>query len=330
VQTHPTPSLARAVLEGLSGSAKSLPAFMLYDARGSALFEEITHLPEYYLTRAERAILVDQGHRIAARALALSSQRLDVLELGAGSAEKSERLLHALVARQGRTLFVPADLSREPLEQARARMRGQELLTVRPLLATHEQALRKAREFQNQPFVWFLGSSIGNYDDVEAKLLLEHVRVALGERGLLLLGADLKKDTATLIPAYDDAQGVTAAFNKNVLVRINRELGGHFDPTTFRHVALWNEQTSAVEMHLESLRAQRVRIDAIGLEVAFAAGERIHTESSHKYDRATIDGMLAAAGMRSTLSLCDPAGLYALHLATPSVASASVSDNLSG
>ncbi len=311
--------IGAAVRDGLSSPEKKLPAFLLYDERGSALFEKITELPEYYLTRAERAIFDTDAAQIAARARALVTRPLQVLELGAGTATKSQILLHALAERQGPTLYVPADLSYDPLVEASQRLSREEpLLTVRPLLARHEEALSAASELPGSLFVWFLGSSIGNYDDLQATALLQDVRAALGESGLLLLGADLKKSADVLLPAYDDAQGVTAAFNKNLLARINRELGGHFDLESFRHVAVWNEARSRMEMHLESTRAQEVAIDGLDMRVSFAAGERIHTESSHKYDRERLEALFAGAGLARVQTFMDPKERFAVHLARPS------------
>lgn len=308
-------TLAYAVQEGLTARHKRLPAFLLYDDRGSALFEEITRLPEYYLTRAEHSIFVGQGRAIARCALSFAAHELEVLELGAGTATKSQILLRALAERQGRTLYVPADLSCEPLLEASRRLDREEAeVDARPLVATHELALRAAQELPGPLFIWFLGSSIGNYEDDEAARLLVRVREVLGERGLLLLGADTKKSAEVLVRAYDDAQGVTAAFNKNLLVRINRELGGHFDPTSFRHVAVWNEAASRMEMHLESARAQEVAIDALEMSISFGAGERIHTESSHKYDDAHLDDLLSGAGLAREHSFTDADHHVAVHL----------------
>lgn len=314
----PHTTLALAVREGLSSRKKSLPAFMLYDERGSALFEEITRLPEYYLTRAERSIFHAQASDIIGKAQMLAERPLQVLELGAGTATKSQILLHTMAERQGRTLYVPADVSSEPLVEAYQRLQNQEpRLTVRPLVARHEEALRVASELPGTLFVWFLGSSIGNYDSSQAVALLRGIRDALGESGLLLLGADLKKHTDILLPAYDDAQGVTADFNKNLLVRINRELGGRFAIDAFRHVALWNEQDSRVEMHLESTEDQDISIDALDMRVHFDAGERIHTESSHKYDRSRLEGLLEEAGLKRVQSFKDQNASFAVHLARP-------------
>jgi L-histidine Nalpha-methyltransferase len=309
-------SIAEIVRRGLTAREKSLPPFLLYDARGSELFEEITALPEYYPTRTERSIFEREADAIVAEAAGLAADRLAVLELGAGSATKTQVLLRALVRRQGVTLFIPADVCSSVLEAAAARLRREEPgLHVQPLAATHAEALARGRTWDGTLLVMFIGSSIGNYDDVEAVRLLADVRSTLGPRGVLLLGTDLVKPLDVLLPAYDDASGVTAAFNLNVLSRINRELGGRFDLSRFRHVAEWNEAASCVELHLESVVEQTVPIDALGLRIDFRAGERIHTESSHKYDAARVDALLSRAGLTRARSFVDARRWFAVHLA---------------
>ncbi|MBK7399604.1 MAG: L-histidine N(alpha)-methyltransferase [Myxococcales bacterium] len=313
---HDPTTLADAVRRGLTAAAKSLPPSLFYDERGSRLFDRITELPEYYLTRAERSIFEGAGNAIVAEAARHAASPLTVLELGAGNASKTQVLLRALVRRQGSTRFVPADVSPAPLEEARARLAREEpQLDVRPHLGTHAEALAAARAWDGARLVLFIGSSIGNYEDEDAIELLTEIRRALGAEGSLLLGTDLRKSPELLLPAYDDAQGVTSEFNKNVLRRINRELGGRFDLECFRHVALWNDAASCIEMHLESTRAQRVRIDALDLEVSFAARERIHTESSHKYDEGRVERLLAAAGLARSAEFKDERSLFAVHLA---------------
>jgi dimethylhistidine N-methyltransferase len=321
------------VRKGLSAAKKSLPPHLFYDEAGSALFEQITDLPEYYPTRTERSIFARHGDAIMAEAARLAGDHAAVLELGAGSASKTQLLLRALARRQGRTSFLPADVSASALDAAAERLRREEPeLSLHPLVATHGEALARARSWDGALIVLFIGSSIGNYDDVEAQALLRDVRETLGAReardargpggghagrGALVLGTDLRKPLDVLLPAYDDARGVTAAFNLNVLGRINRELGGRFDLARFRHVALWNDEASAIEMHLESVCDQRVAIDALDLEVTFRAGERIHTESSHKYDEARVDALLHAAGLARTRSFVDERRWFGVHVARP-------------
>lgn len=310
-------SVASAVLRGLSRSPKRLPPFLFYDAEGSALFERITELDEYYLTRTESAIFERHADDVARDAFDARGP-VAVLELGAGSATKTQTLLRAIARRHGRVRFFPADVSDAALAHAAARLAREEpRVDVTPLRATHAEALAKLRAWEGALLVLFIGSSIGNYEDADAVALLRDVRRTLGDRGRLLLGADMRKPLDVLLPAYDDASGVTAAFNKNVLARINRELGGDFDLEAFRHVAVWNEAASSVEMHLESARDQIVRVEALALTVRFAAGERVHTESSHKYDDARIAKLFAAASLASARKLTDDRGWFAVHLAKP-------------
>ena len=311
-------SMARVVREGLTSTPKRLPPVLFYDRLGSELFERITELPEYYLTRTEHELLALRAEAIIQAAKGSTQEPLTILELGAGTATKTEVLLRAVVRLQGATRFIPADVSESPLEEARLRLsRAMPLLEVSPFVGAHREALLAARRIRGPMLVLFLGSSIGDYEPTQAAELLSWVAATLGDRGSLLLGTDLKKPLTELLPAYDDAAGVTAAFNRNVLVRINRELGGRFDPGSFRHVALWNERAGAVEMHLESTCAQQVRIDALDLNVSFERGERIHTESSHKYDRESVRHLLRASGLSPVTELQDSAARYALQLVIP-------------
>ena len=311
-------SLADAVRRGLTAPRKSLPPFLFYDAAGSELFEQITELPEYYLTRTERGILEKDADAIAARLLEGLRGPVAVLELGAGTAIKTDLLLAAMVRARKDVHFVPADVSPTPLDAARARLAAAlPTLRVTPFVGTHGEALSRTGGWargEGDLVVLFLGSSIGNYADAEAGALLTEVRGAIGARGTFLLGVDRAKPLETLLPAYDDAAGVTAAFNENMLARINRELGGHFDLTTFKHVALWNEAASAIEMHLESVVAQDVEIDALELTVRFARGERIHTESSHKYTDRHVQALLDGAGLAPLASFEDPKRWFSLHV----------------
>jgi dimethylhistidine N-methyltransferase len=307
------------VRSGLSTLPKRLPAYLFYDDLGSVLYEQITSLPEYYLTRVERRILDANADDIVRRARGHSSGPLTIVELGAGSATKTELLLRAAIRRQGECLYVPVDISAGALEDATRRLDGAiPGLAIQPLLATHERAFEAIRGLPRPVLAMFIGSSIGNYDDAEAHTLLRGLSRALDGGCWLLLGTDLRKNPARLLRAYDDAAGVTAAFNKNVLTRINRELGGHFDLDRFRHVARWNEEASRVEMHLMSIDAQDVAIDALSLRVHFEAGETIHTESSVKYDEARAHGMLAKGGFEPYATYHDADRLFAVHLARAS------------
>jgi dimethylhistidine N-methyltransferase len=307
--------IAEAVRRGLSARPKTLPPFLLYDEAGMRLYERITRLPEYYLTRTERAIVEVHASEIIAHA-ADGPGPLGVVELGAGTAHKTEILLRAVVRRQPRCTYVPVDVSGPTLEATARRLRTTvPQVDVRPVAMTHEEAFSRRWDLPPPQLVLFIGSSVGNFEDAEAASLLRAVRGALGPGAWLLLGTDLRKDPRVLVPAYDDAAGVTAAFDLNLLVRINRELGGHFVLDRFRHVARWNDAESRIEMHLESLVAQTVAIDALGLDVAFAAGETIHTESSIKYDLPRVERLLRAGGFAPGRTFYDDDRRFAVHLA---------------
>jgi L-histidine N-alpha-methyltransferase len=312
----PEGTLGADVREGLSRRPKQLPPYLFYDEAGSRLYEEITTLPEYYLTRAERAILEQRADEIVRRA-SQGPGPLRVIELGAGSATKTEAVLRAVQRRQGPSVYVPVDVSRSAIEQATRRL-ARELpdIDVQPHVMPHFEAFRHLRRGKGPDLVLFIGSSIGNFDDEEAVALLAGVHDALGSRVSLLLGTDLRKSADVLLPAYDDSRGVTAAFNKNLLVRLNRELGANFDVDRFRHVARWNDAESRVEMHLQSLGRQIVTLPAIALEVTFEPGETIHTESSVKYDLAHVGRVLTGAGFRLEESYFDADRRFAVHLAS--------------
>jgi L-histidine N-alpha-methyltransferase len=304
-------AVSAAVRAGLLGRRKSLPPWLFYDARGSALFEEITALPEYYLTRTERAILVREAQAIVSAA----GPPLEVVELGAGSAAKTEILLEALLAHQPRVTYLPLDVSPAALVSARARLRRLRRVTVKPILGRYPEALELPRPPEGQRrLVLFLGSNVGNYDPPAAQELLAAVARALRPGDALLMGADHRKPADVLLPAYDDAQGVTAQFNKNVLARLNRELGADFDLDSFRHVAVWNGRRSRVEMHLESARDQRVTLRALAAVVTFSRGERIHTESSYKLTPVRLRRLLGGAGFRPEAAWTDPRRWFGLYL----------------
>jgi L-histidine N-alpha-methyltransferase len=308
--------VADDVRRGLLASPKALPPHLFYDAMGSQLYERITELPEYYLTRAERSIFEVHADSFVQHAGGSGGRPLTVVELGAGSAAKTELVLRAVLRRQPRCLYVPIDVSLTAVEDARARLAGAlPAVRVRPLVMTHEEAVRGLKGTPAPQLLMFIGSSVGNFEDEEASRLLGGIRHALGPDAVLLLGTDLRKRPDVLIRAYDDAAGVTAAFNKNLLARINRELGGHFDLARWKHVARWNDAASRIEMHLESTVRQEVPIDALGLRVAFEAGETIHTESSIKYDVPRVDRLLEAAGFHRDETYYDDAKRFAVHLA---------------
>jgi L-histidine N-alpha-methyltransferase len=274
------PAYSLEVLEGLTASPKHLPAKLFYDAVGSQLFEQITELPEYYLTRTERSIL----ERYAADILQQAGSSLTLVELGAGTATKTCILIEELLQRQSRTLFYPIDVSASALDEAVSNLGKQfPSLRVNPIVADYTGGVPALSRISGRKLVLYIGSSIGNFEPPQAIRVLRRIRQTLRSGDALLLGADFAKSSKILIPAYDDAQGVTAAFNKNILARLNRELDADFNVDAFRHVALWNRRCSRMEIYLESLADQSVFVPAIDLDVKFKADERMHTENSYKW-----------------------------------------------
>lgn len=306
------PQYGEEVAERLLSLPKSLPCKLFYDAAGSALFEEITDLPEYYLTRTELAILRDRADEMACAA----GPGVTVVELGAGTAAKTCTLLKALARRQMRVSYVPVDISPAALREARERVQSQlRPVLVRPVVADFSQGFCFLRAISGRKLVLYLGSSIGNFDPEAAVKMLGEIRAELRAGDALLLGTDLVKDESILVPAYDDAQGVTERFNKNILCRLNRELGAHFELDFFRHVAWWNGEQSRIEIYLESLRAQTVALRSLNLRVRLASGERIHTENSYKYTMPMVRAMLEPAGFALERTWFDKQKWFALHLA---------------
>jgi uncharacterized SAM-dependent methyltransferase len=389
-QLAATHAVADEARRGLTSTTKSLPPWLFYDAPGSRLFEQITTLPEYYLTRTERDLFTAHAaeifHVVTSstnnQQLTTSNSPLTIAELGAGTAAKTGILLRALTRLQPHVLYQPIDISPTALDQARAQI---ELtipgVTVRPRIANYiTESVRIERPPQSSgspastgvpgelvrwggsPGVpgelvrWsgspgvpgelvhrggsslagagarilalYIGSSIGNFSPAEARQILTRLRSELAPGDALLLGADLApclpgtspaKSVATLLAAYNDAAGVTAAFNRNILSRLNRELGADFHPNRFLHRALWDPAHSRIEIYLESLSAQTVRIPANSsgpaLTLRFAPGETIHTENSYKFTPAAISALLAAARFTPTRTFTDPANLFAVTLA---------------
>jgi L-histidine N-alpha-methyltransferase len=278
------------VLDGLSRPRKRLPSKYFYDATGSWLFDRITELDEYYPTRTELATLSAHAGAMADRC----GSRCLLVELGAGSLVKARLLLDRLDRPAG---YVPVDVSGDHLRAAAAELtRDYPGLDVRPLVADFTRPFEVPPVAVARRVVFFPGSTVGNFDPADADALLRRVARLVRPGGGLLLGIDLRKDPAVLEPAYDDARGVTAAFNRNLLVRINRELGADFDPAAFRHHAFYNRERSRIEMHLVSTTGQRVRVG--GRAFAFRAGESIHTENSYKYDVVEFARRAAGCGLR--------------------------------
>jgi L-histidine N-alpha-methyltransferase len=304
-------TLRQDVREGLEATPKTLPPKWFYDERGSGLFEEITRLEEYYPTRREREILVARAPEIAAATGART-----LLELGAGSGEKTRLLLDALHG----TLrsYVPVDVSGDFLEEAAAQIAADHPgLEVRTVVADYEQHLHLLPAGERR-LVAFLGGTIGNMPPASRAGFLSGLRATMGPHDALLLGADLVKDETRLVAAYDDAAGVTAEFNRNVLHVINRELDADFDPSAFQHVAVWNRAEEWIEMRLRSTRDQTVRIGGLDMEVAFAADEEMRTEISAKFRRERLEAELGSAGLALAGFWTDEAGDFSLSLARPS------------
>lgn len=305
------------VLGGLSAKPKTLSPWLFYDDEGSRLFELITELPEYYVTRAEREIFAAHAEEILA---ATGDGHLSIYELGAGTATKTGLLLRAAVRRQGEVTYRAIDISASALKDARESLEGDVPgVRVETVVVDYTEGLSQVNLGQRQPgdhrMFLYIGSSIGNFDGPYALRILSDVRRQLLPGDTLLLGADLVKDRHILLNAYDDAAGVTAAFNKNVLVRINRELGSNFNPQLFRHRARWNEESSRIEMHLESLITQIVFVPALDFQVRLGRAETIHTENSYKFSDEQVAGLLGRAGFKIVQQLKDQRGWFGEYLA---------------
>jgi L-histidine Nalpha-methyltransferase len=310
----PASSLRRDARAGLSSAPKWLPPKWFYDANGSALFDKITALPEYYPTRAERAILDDAADQIA-----VASGACTLVELGSGCSEKTRLLLTALAAAGTLSRYVPVDVSEAALTEGACHLdRWFPELPVRAVLSDYDHDLGvPAAEPGERRMIAFLGSTIGNMLPGQRARFLARIRAALGPGDTLLLGTDLVKDPATLVAAYDDPAGVTAAFNQNVLTVLNSGLGADFDTDAFEHVALWDTRHEWIEMRLRAVAPQTVHLPAIGLTVGFAAGEELRTEVSAKFRPSGVQAELAAAGFALRSWWTDPAGLYGVSLSVP-------------
>lgn len=305
-------SLASDVRRGLAGAQKALPPKYFYDRAGSELFEEITRLPEYYLTRVERRLLLRWMPELVRRYGPRS-----LLELGAGSGEKTRIILRAMRERGGTASYVPLDISAEFLEESAVRLREEfPDLSVVPVIADLADAIVPPATIPRPTLFAFLGSTIGNFDSGDAAALLRRVRSAMSHADFFLLGADLLKDPARIEQAYNDPRGVTAEFNRNVLRVLNRELGADFEVESFSHYAPYVADQRRVEMHLVAASDQLVTLPGIG-RVRFAAGESIRTEICCKYDRKQIEDLLGGADFAIERWWEDAADPYALVLARP-------------
>lgn len=288
-------SFAEDVRAGLRARPKKLLPKYFYDELGSQLFDAICLLPEYYPTRAENEIL----ERYADEIVNSFDGYKTLLEMGSGSASKTRSLIEALLKQQADLLFIPVDISATALEtSSRVLLQSYPRLSIEAYAGDYYDGLAALRDRPAgaRTLALFLGSNIGNFDVDEAHKFLRALRGVLQAGDALLLGADLKKDAAVLEAAYDDALGVTAAFDLNLLVRINRELDANFNPRRFRHFVTYNRETGCVESYLVSLTAQTVRLGKLDLDIRFDEGERIHTENSYKYDLDGLSQMAAATG----------------------------------
>jgi len=319
VDVHLEPdSMVRAleadVRIGLSATPKTLPPKWFYDDRGSELFDEITRLPEYYPTRAERSILRDR-----ADAIAKATGADTLVELGSGTSDKTRILLDAFADAGTLRRFVPFDVSEETLRSAASAIaREYDDIDVHAVVGDFEHHLDEIPT-GGRRVVAFLGSTIGNFAPEERAQFLNEVAGSLAPDDSLLLGTDLVKDVGRLIAAYDDAAGVTAEFNRNVLRVLNRTLDANFDVDAFAHVARWDPAEEWIEMRLRADGAQKVVIDRLGMDVHFADGEELRTEISAKFRHQGVERELAAAGLRLTEWWTDPAGDFALSLSTPAL-----------
>ncbi|MEP6568990.1 MAG: L-histidine N(alpha)-methyltransferase [Acidobacteriota bacterium] len=294
VKRDPRAGLAEDVRRGLATQPKRFLPKYFYDQLGSQLFEAICLLPEYYLTRAENEIL----DRYADEIVALVDGDITLIEMGSGSASKTRLLIEALLRKQAELLFIPVDISASALDSSsRILLQSYPQLRIEAFAADYFAGLTElGKEHRGRTLALFLGSNISNFDPDEALKFLRALRQVLRAGDALLLGADLKKDKSVLEAAYNDALGVTAAFNLNVLARINRELDGNFDLRAFQHRAFYNEALGRVEIYIESMREQTVSIAQLEMEVQFHEGEQIHTENSHKYDLNDIARLAAETG----------------------------------
>ena len=308
-------ALISEVWHGLLARPRSLSPWMFYDTEGSRLFERITLLPEYYLTRTERNIFRVYSNDIVRTAQNEEGQPLRFVELGAGTASKTGILLDQAVRLQGEVLYVPIDVSADSLRAARQGISGKlKHVRIRPLVANYVTEPLLLKPFEGTTVALYIGSSIGNFSPTEARSILRNLRSQLSPGDALLLGTDMVKEQKTLIAAYNDKQGVTAEFNLNILARLNRELDANFDLASFRHCGEWNSRESRMEMYLESLTDQTVQIPKAWVNVDFSTGERIHTENSYKFTCESICSLIEDAGFQTERTWTDEHAWFAVSL----------------
>ena len=313
VRFDPSAGFAEDVRRGLTSTPKSLSPKYFYDELGSQLFDAICLTPEYYLTRAENEIIERYADEIAS---SIDGEKT-LLEMGSGSASKTRLIIEALLKKQSSLLFMPVDISASALESSsRILLQSFPRLSIEAYAAEYFDALAvlSKRQTRGRTLALFLGSNISNFGREEAPKFLRALRRVLKTGDALLLGADLRKDRTVLEPAYDDALGLTAAFNLNLLARINRELDGNFELRSFKHHAFYNDEIGRVEIYIESIPEQTVFIRKLNLEVRFDAGERIHTENSYKYDLSGIAQLANDTGYKCTRTWLDSGERFSSNL----------------
>ena len=309
-------ALTREVQRGLTGRPRSLSPWMFYDAEGSRLFERITALPEYYPTRTERAILAKHAHAIVGASYSDRSFPFRLVELGAGTASKTCILLGAALRVSRDVTYMPVDVCPEALELACENVACQfPEVRIQPVVRNYVTHPLQLGPFDGTTLALYIGTSIGNFSREESRLILRNLGAQLQADDTLLLGTDMVKDESTLLAAYDDRGGITAAFNLNILHRLNRELGADFDTNRFRHRVRWNAIESRIEMHLESTQEQVVSIEDAELRLHFARGETIHTENSYKFTDNSIRVLLSNVGFEITGAWKDQRNWYSLTMA---------------
>jgi len=305
--------VAQAALRGLTAEPRMLPPWLFYDAAGSSLFERITLLPEYYVTRTERELFASYADAIIAAAA--GQDTLHIAELGAGTASKTGLLLAAAVRAQGSVVYHPVDVSASALQHAKLLELELPGVIVQPQVADYTTQPIAFDATAARRLVLYIGSSIGNFTPEDAVRVLCTVREQLRPGDTLLLGTDMVKDEKTLVAAYDDASGITAEFNRNILRHLNREIGADFDVDRFSHYAVWNEAESRMEMYLISDIAQSVSIPTLGCDLDFAPGDTIHTENSYKFTQKSITWLLKQSGFAIKQQWMDEKEWFAVNLA---------------
>ncbi|MFC1481973.1 L-histidine N(alpha)-methyltransferase [Candidatus Neomarinimicrobiota bacterium] len=308
-------SVAQLVEEGLSARVKSLPPMLLYDERGSKIFEEICDLPEYYLTRTEAAIL----NQYAEQMVAHCSESVNLIELGSGSSSKTRILLDALLKQGTCTTYRPIDISESMLSSTAHKLLAEyPELMIRAIAGDYSSGLTEVKSDRTgQKMFIFLGSNLGNFSRAKAVDFLRSIRAAMSAGDVLFLGVDMVKSQAMLEAAYNDAQGVTARFTGNLLVRLNSELGADFDSSLFTHHVVWNERTEAMDIFLRSEVDQTITVAALNMLVPFEGGELLHTESSHKYTEESLADLSVVAGLAVAQSWYDDNRWFSVNLVVP-------------